>query len=512
MKKNKYQVGAIFSYSCTILNVLIGIFFTPFLLIRLGQSEFGLYQMIGSLAGYFIVFDFGLGTTITRYVAKYRAEQDIKKMQNFLAICIRIYLLISIFVLCVCTSLYFNINSIFFNLSHDQLNTARQMFLLLSLNISASLIFQSFTAIMMGYEKFMVDKLLFIARILLRCILITGLLLKGHHAISIVIVDTVLNVAFCLVRFLYCRFCLKVRFQFSFFDRKLTREIFGYSAVIFATYLIGMLNDQTDKLIVGITSGTTQVSICAVGMTLYNLFAQFGQTILSMLLPKATRIHIQEDGQAGNYAHIFTKTGRAQLLVLTAVIIGFTMFGQQFVVLWVGREYQMSYWVALVMMWVYFIPYTSGAFAQVLTAQSKLKGLTLIFAISAVLNVLISIPLAYRFGAVGSAVGTGIMVVCCDNIAAHIYFSKVLKVKLRSYFKSIFKGFWITTIISFAFGACLNVVGGNGWGGLIWKLTAYLGIYAACTWFVSLNHNEKHNALSLLRPLMLSSRGDMKRK
>ena len=510
MNRFRYQSGALFSYCSTILNVMIGIFFTPFLVSRLGQSEYGLYQLIGSLVGYMAVFDCGLGTTITRYVAKYRVEHDRKGMRNFLAICLRIYLLIGVFVLAVCTVLYFNIGRIFTSLSPDQLESARSMFILLAVNISASLIFQSFTAVMNGYEKFSADRLMVIVRSVLRCGLITAFLLMGYRAVSIVVVDTALNVLFCIIRFFYCKLALKVSFRFEFFDRKLIREVFGYSGMIFATYIIGMVSDHTDRVILGITCGTAQVSVCAVGMTLFNLFAQFGQSILNMVLPKATEIHIAGSGQTESYQRIFTKSGRAQALILTAIVAGFTIFGRQFVVLWIGSEYQMSYWVALVLMWAYYIPYTGGAFGQVLTAQSRLKGLIIIYAVSAAINVLISIPLSYRLGAVGAALGTAVMSVLGNIIAAYIYYAKALNVNIRSYFKSVFSGFWITLLLSLCIGALINLLGGDGWGALVGKVTLFLLGYAASTWFISLNRNEKQYVSALIRLLYAGKRRDVK--
>ena len=510
MNKFRYQSGALISYCSTILNVLIGILFTPFLVTRLGQSEYGLYQLIGSLVGYMAVFDFGLGTTITRYVAKYRAEQDRKGMRNFLAICMRIYLLIGVFVLIVCAVLYFNISRIFTSLGADQLASARSMFILLALNISASLIFQSFSAIMIGYEKFTVDKLLVIVRNALRCAFITVLLLLGYRSLSIVVVDTILNIVFCILRFFYCKLALKVSFRFQFFDSRLIREVFGYSSLIFTTYIIGMISDHTDRIIVGITCGTAQVSVCAVGMTLFNLFGQFGQSILNMVLPKATEIHVSKNDQEEDYTRIYTKSGRAQLVILTAVVAGFTVFGRQFVDLWIGADYEMSYWVALVLMWAYYIPYTGGAFGQILTAQRRLKGITLIYAVSAVINVLISIPLAYRLGAVGSALGTAIMSVFGNIIAAYIYYAKALNVNIRSYFKSVFSGFWITMLLSLCAGALINLLGGSGWGGLIGKVSLFMAVYAVCTWLISLNSNEKQYARLFLRILNVTGRGDVK--
>ena len=68
---------------------------TPFILNHLGKSEYGIYLTIGALVGTISLLDFGLNNTVVRFVAKYRAENDRKGEENFLATTMLIYLIIS---------------------------------------------------------------------------------------------------------------------------------------------------------------------------------------------------------------------------------------------------------------------------------------------------------------------------------------------------------------------------------------------------------------------------------
>ena len=45
----------------------------------LGQSEYGLYSLVGSIVGYLSVLDMGLGDTVVRYTARNRADETKKK-------------------------------------------------------------------------------------------------------------------------------------------------------------------------------------------------------------------------------------------------------------------------------------------------------------------------------------------------------------------------------------------------------------------------------------------------
>ena len=71
---NQRRWGAVLSYVNIILTVVVGLLYTPLMLRLLGQSEYGLYSLIGSVVGYLSVLDMGLGNTLVRYTAKNRVD------------------------------------------------------------------------------------------------------------------------------------------------------------------------------------------------------------------------------------------------------------------------------------------------------------------------------------------------------------------------------------------------------------------------------------------------------
>ncbi len=66
------------------INILVGIFLSPFILHRLGDAAFGIWVLIFSLTGYYGVFDFGIRSSIIRYVSKYTATHDIEEVSRLI--------------------------------------------------------------------------------------------------------------------------------------------------------------------------------------------------------------------------------------------------------------------------------------------------------------------------------------------------------------------------------------------------------------------------------------------
>jgi O-antigen/teichoic acid export membrane protein len=57
------------------VNVMVGIFLSPYIIHHLGDDAFGLWVIIFSVTGYYGLFDLGIRSSIVRYVAKYSATE-----------------------------------------------------------------------------------------------------------------------------------------------------------------------------------------------------------------------------------------------------------------------------------------------------------------------------------------------------------------------------------------------------------------------------------------------------
>ena len=70
------KIGAILSYVIIIVNMLIGVLYTPILTAKLGQTEYGLYSLVTSVISYLTILDFGFGNAIIIYKTRYRNKDE----------------------------------------------------------------------------------------------------------------------------------------------------------------------------------------------------------------------------------------------------------------------------------------------------------------------------------------------------------------------------------------------------------------------------------------------------
>lgn len=71
--------GIMSNYAGQAVTVVTWILLTPFILARLGPTNYGLWVLIGSVIGYGTLLDFGIGGAVIKYMAEYRAREHSTK-------------------------------------------------------------------------------------------------------------------------------------------------------------------------------------------------------------------------------------------------------------------------------------------------------------------------------------------------------------------------------------------------------------------------------------------------
>src|SRR5574344_1674324 len=113
MKVDKLKAGVVLSYIAIISNSVIGLIYTPYMLHKLGQSEYGLYSLTASIITYLTILDFGFGNAIVRFTSKFRALKKTQEQKEMLGMFFVLYTIIGILSFVIGLVLYFNIENMF---------------------------------------------------------------------------------------------------------------------------------------------------------------------------------------------------------------------------------------------------------------------------------------------------------------------------------------------------------------------------------------------------------------
>lgn len=463
---SQLKKGAALNYINILLTNVVGLVLTPFIIAQLGKSEYGLYTMVGALVSGLAVLDIGIGNCVVRFTAKYRAEEDKKGEENFLATVFYIYCAIALAICLGGAILYFNLDALYGQtFTDDELRKTKIMFVILIFNLAITLPGSVFGAYCSAYEQFVYPKTVKITRYIIRSLLVVALLLYGTGAISLVIIDTLMGISVVVANANYCFKKLDIKIKLHEFQKSLIFRIFSYSIWIFVFAIVSRLQWQAGQIVLGTLDSPAVVGIFSVGVTLGTYYGAFSTAISSVFLPRATKMFVKS-ASGEELTDMMIKIGRVSLLVLLYILIAFCLYGEQFVNLWVGSTYTDTYseiyWIAVLIMLAYTVPLVQNFGNATLEAQNKLRFKAILYLGFALLGAVLGYWLAQSYGAIGMITGTVIGWVIVQ-IIMNIYYYKVIHLNIPRFFKELSHKIILSALVALALGYAVRFIPGEGW-------------------------------------------------
>ncbi len=439
MVVSQLKAGAALSYIIIIVNIFIGVLYTPFMLRTMGQSEYGLYSLAASLIAYLTVLDLGFGNAIIRYTAKFRAEGKLQEQYEMFGMFFRLYIGIGVLALMVGLALMFNVNNLFgATMNGEELDKMRIIMMLMSFNLAFTFPLSIFGSIISAYENFVFQKVVNIFRITLNPLVMIVLLLMGYKAIALVIVTTLFNLTTLLINWWYCYNKLHIKIAYSKFKWDFFKEISIYSFWIFLNAIMDKIYWSSGQFILGMYKGTLVVAVYAVAIQLQQLYMMFSSAIAGVFLPKVTAMVTRENNDK-ELSDLFIRTGRIQYIIMAFILTGFILLGKSFIALWAGDGYGDAYTIALLFFVPLTIPLIQNLGITILQARNKMRFRSTVYVIIAIISLVLSITLAPKYGGIGCAVATASALVAGQIITMNIYYHKRVGLDIIRFWKEIGK-------------------------------------------------------------------------
>lgn len=272
--------GAILSYFSIILNTFIQLLYLPFLVNKLGDSEYGIYSIVASIMGYLAIMDFGFGDAIVMYTAKYKAQGKFEEEKKLHGMFLVIFSVIGIFTFVFGIIISLNANYIFqSSMTSNEINVMRKLLLILAFNLGITFPFNVYSSIINAYERFTFRKIISIFNSILQPLIMIPLLFLGYKAVALTVVITLLNLFILLSNWYYCRTKLKIKIKYYGFDFKIFRKIISYSFYIFLNMIVDKINWSTDQFVLGMFSGTTAVTLYSIASRVNEMFIKLSSAI-----------------------------------------------------------------------------------------------------------------------------------------------------------------------------------------------------------------------------------------
>jgi len=438
MKINQLKAGVVLSYTTQAIQILTGLIYTPVMLRLLGQSEYGLYQLVQSVVSYLSLLSLGFGASYMRFYSRYKVKEESENIAKLNGMFMLIFLAISVICLLCGGVMTVRADLIFGSgLTPSELSKSRVLMALMVFNMAVTFVNSVFTSNITAHERFFFQRVVELLRVIFNPFLTLPLLILGYGSIGMVVISTLLTIFAFALNMSYCFGKLKIKFNFKNLDFGLLKEMWVFTIFIFITMIVDQINWSIDKFLLGRMVGTTAVAVYGVAGQLNALYLSLTSSISAVFIPRVNMIVAKKDDSA-ELTDIFTKVGRIQFMILALVLSGYILFGREFINIWAGSGYDESYMVGIFLMTPVTVPLIQNLGIEIRRAKNLHKIPSFVMLGVAFLNFAVSIPLIKIWGAKGAALGTffGLFV---NTVFINIYYYKKCNLDILYFWRKIFK-------------------------------------------------------------------------
>ena len=457
----------------------------------LGQAEYGLYCLANSVISYLTLLSFGFGSTIIRYISKYRAEKNKEAVCRTFGFFLQLYIFLGILVFVVGLVISNNVEVIFRKgLTVAEIDKIHILIIIMAFNTALSFPMSVFSSIITSYERYVYRKLIDMISTIAAPIFNLVTLYMGFASIGMSIASTILQILMLPLNVIYCFKILKINPKFKRIPYSLIKEMLGFSFYVFLGTIVDMLFWSTDKVILGMLASSTAIAVYNIGGTFNNMVISLSTSISGVLTPKITGM-VATDVSKEQFTELFIRIGRLQYFVIALIISGFSVFGQSFIQLWAGSEYADAYWIAILTMFPLCIPLIENTGLSIVIAQNKHKFRSIVYLIIAVLNVVSTYFVVPYLGGIGAALCSCIAYLVGQGVIMNIYYYRVTKINIPLFWKNIGR-MSIVPGSMLLLGIIMNKkIILNRWSLFLISVVIYSLIYCIIMYKFVLNHYEK---------------------
>ncbi len=412
------------------VNIAVGFFLSPFILHHLGDDAFGLWVLIFSLTGYYGIFDFGIRSSLVRYVSKFKATGEKEELSRLINTSLFSYtcLCCALLVPTIVGSLYVDR---MFHVPLGFLHDARILFLMVGGSLSLGFPLGISGGILEGLQRFYLLNWTNIVQTLMRAVLILYVLRHGFGLLMVALITVSLPLVASAVRGVFAHYLLTVPYGWKYVSRDSLSQVASYGSVTFMIIVAGRLRFKTDAIVIGTFLSAGAITFFSIGGRLVDYAVEVVSSLAQIFTPMSSHFHAT--GNRDQLRKIFIAGNRACAFVMFPMTVALVVMGKSVIEAWVGPRYVSSYLVLLVLLIPSALYNAQATSNRILFGMSLHKALAYIVLIEGISNLILSIVLVQRWGILGDAIGTAIPLLCTSLFFLPRHLCRQLEIPVRKF-------------------------------------------------------------------------------
>jgi O-antigen/teichoic acid export membrane protein len=342
-----------------VAEVGVAFMLTPFVIAHLGAATYGVWALLIGLVGYMGLVDVGLRGSVGRYVNHYMALHQPEAVAEVIGTANVVLSALAALALLLALGLAFDFRAVFPKTPEDLASTVQFCLPLLALNLWLQFLGSVLANLLSAREATYLVNHFSLGLLVLRTAATVGALLAGYKLEALVLITLLLSALNVLLTWRAARRLLGAEMPaLARFRRERLTEMWRFGVATFAGRTSATLANDSAPIIGMWVLGPEAVAVYSVAMTLTQYVRRLIEQAGTAIFPSVMKAGAMRDFAGLRAVHL--RYMNVSFAVGSLVFIGSMVFAGDFLVLWVGPQYQAGGWVVAILAFGYLMQGVAG--------------------------------------------------------------------------------------------------------------------------------------------------------
>ncbi len=331
----KIAKNTLLLYGRTIVSTFLSIYSSRFILGALGQSDYGLFSVIGSIIFFFSYIKNDIAAATVRYMAFEMERKDIGRLQSIYANVCHIQKLFAILVLVLGETIGLYFVNTHLLIAPERVFAANVVFQVVIFTSVISILQVPYTALILAGEKMNMFSLVGISIAVLH--FATAIALTITTTDRLIVYAVLESISACIILLslvFYCRKHFKeiVKNKNAAIDRSLMRELLSFSGYSMLGSTVGLLRGSGINVLINIVFDTIVNAANGLSMTIYNALMRFVDSVITAVKPQIIKSYAA--GKHDEVSSLVVRTTKFAFFLLAMLCLPIITEAEYILTLW----------------------------------------------------------------------------------------------------------------------------------------------------------------------------------
>ncbi len=390
------------------LMMLVSAITLPLTVRYLGKLEYGIWVTISTSVVMLATLDLGIANTLTNFISQAYAEEDERLAQHYFATALWVTVGVSILLGAIGTLVLPRINwASLFRLADPAIaDQARRSVFIAFAFFLISLPLDLAKKVLSGYQEVhLANYFAALTSVLTLIAIVAVVIVRGSLVeLTAAYCAAVLAGGVLLNLWLFLRHRPGLLPSPRAVRGSVTRDLFGEGVMFFVLQISGLIVFNSDNLVITHFLGAAEVTPYSIAWRLCGYASMFQAMIVPSLWPAFSEAYHRSDLSWVRKTYRRVMVASLAAVAFVALLIG--LFGRPIIRIWAGpTAVPESVLLWTMSAWVVLLSYTVNQ-AMLLAATRRIQLQAVTAVVAAIVNLVLSIILVQRIGALGVLVGT----------------------------------------------------------------------------------------------------------